>query len=154
MPEHLRALVVIVGLAAVVFAFAKAPACAMANSIEDFQRRRNLWFAITIATFLAQNFWIYIVVVAAMLLLAVPREVNKLALFFFLMFAVPVIPEQIPGFGIVKYLFTIHYVRLRAMLHSTLRCSCRSTRLPIRCGAACSTASSISSFPTMWQAVP
>ena len=116
MPEHLRALVVIVGLAAVVFAFAKAPACAMANSIEDFQRRRNLWFAITIATFLAQNFWIYIVVVAAMLLLAVPREVNKLALFFFLMFAVPVIPEQIPGFGIVKYLFTIHYVRLLALI--------------------------------------
>jgi hypothetical protein len=112
MPEHLRALVVILVLAAAVFAFAKAPACTLASTTGDFERRRNLWFGITLAAFLAHNFWIYIIVAAALLLFAVPREPNKLAMFFFLLFAVPAIPAQITGLGIINYFFTIDYIRL------------------------------------------
>ena len=73
MPVHLRALVVILVLATAVLAFVKAPACALAITPKDFERRRNLWFAITLAAFLAHNFWIYIIVVAALLLLAAQR---------------------------------------------------------------------------------
>jgi hypothetical protein len=91
MPEHLRALIVILVLATVVFAFAKAPACALTSTTGDFERRRNLWFAITLTAFLAHNFWIYVIVVAALLIFALPREPNKLAMFF-LLFAVPAIP--------------------------------------------------------------
>jgi O-antigen ligase len=115
MPEHLRALVVILVLAAAVFAFAKAPACTLASTTGDFERRRNLWFGITLAAFLAHNFWIYIIVAAALLLFAVPREPNKLAMFFFLLFAVPAIPAQITGLGIINYFFTIDYIRLLTM---------------------------------------
>lgn len=116
MPEHLRSLIVILILATTVFAFAKAPACAMASTTEDFERRRNLWFGITLTAFLAHNFWIYILVVAVLLLFAVPREPNKLAMFFFLLFAVPAIPNQISGMGIVQHFFTIHYIRLLALV--------------------------------------
>lgn len=115
MPEYLRALVVILVLATAVFAFAKAPACAVASTAGDFERRRNLWFGITLAAFLAHNFWIFIIVAAALLLFALPREPNKLAMFFFLLFAVPAIPDDISGLGVIRYFFTIHYVRLLAL---------------------------------------
>ena len=116
MPEHLRALVVILVLATVVFAFAKAPACTLASTTGDFERRRNLWFGITLAAFLAHNFWIYTLVAAALLLFAVAREPNKLAMFFFLLFAVPPISAQITGLGIINYFFTIDYIRLLTLM--------------------------------------
>jgi O-antigen ligase len=116
MPEHLRALVVILALSSAVFALAKAPACAMACTAADFERRRNLWFGITLAAFLAHNFWIFIVVAAALLLFALPQEPNKLAMFFFLLFAVPLIPADIPAFGLLNHLLTIDYLRLLALV--------------------------------------
>ena len=112
MPEYLRALIVILVLATVIFAFAKAPACALASTTGDFERRRNLWFGITLAAFLAHNFWIFIIVTAALLLFALRREPNKLAMFFFLLFAVPTFPAEITGLGIAKQFFTIDYLRL------------------------------------------
>ena len=115
MPEYLRALLVILFLASGVFVFAKKPACAVATSARDFERRRNLWFAITITAFLAHDFWLYVVISAAMLLVVVPRESNRLAMFFLLLFAVPSIAQQIPGMGIVRYFFTINYVRLLSL---------------------------------------
>lgn len=116
MAEHLRALIVILVLATVVFTFAKAPACVLACTVQDFERRRNLWFAITCAAFLAHNFWIFIVVTMVLLLFALPREPNKLALFYFLLFAVPMFSADIPGLGIINYLFAIDYVRLLALV--------------------------------------
>src|SRR5882762_5988367 len=116
MPEHLRALVVILVLASAVFVSAKAPACTMACTPGDFERRRNLWFGITLAAFLAHNFWIFIVVAAALLLFAQSRETNKLATYFFVLFAVPLIPADIPAFGLLNHLFTIDYLRLLALV--------------------------------------
>ncbi len=115
MPEHLRALVVILVLATVVFAFAKAPVCALASTPGDFERRRNLWFGITLAAFLAHNFWIYISVTAVLLLFTLPREPNKLAMFFFLLFAVPAVSAEITGLGVIQHFFAIHYIRLLAL---------------------------------------
>lgn len=115
MPEHLRSLVVILALATVVFVFSKAPACALASTAGDFERRRNLWFAITLIAFLSHNFWIYIIVVLAFLLFALPREPNKLAMYFFLLFAAPPIAAQITGLGIVDHFFAINYLRLLAL---------------------------------------
>ncbi|HEU4644015.1 MAG TPA: hypothetical protein VFS80_00440, partial [Burkholderiales bacterium] len=115
MPEHIRALIVILALASVVFVFAKGPATAMAMTPGDFARRRNLWFAITLAAFLAHNFWVYIVATAALLLFALPRESNKLAMFFFLLFTVPAISDEISGLGVIQHFFAIHYYRLLAL---------------------------------------
>jgi O-antigen ligase len=111
-PVHLKALVVILVLAGVVFAIARPAACALACAPEDYARRRNLWFAITLAAFLAHNFWIFIAFAAALLLFAAPKEHNKVALAFLLLFAAPAIPAPIPGLGLVNYLFNIDYLRL------------------------------------------
>lgn len=115
MPEHLKSLVVIMFLAALVFTFAKQPACAMATTASDFARRRNLWFAITLIAFLAHNFWIYVIVAGALLLLTAPRETNKAALFFLLLFAVPPIQAEISGLGVIKSFFAIDYFRLLSL---------------------------------------
>ncbi len=115
MPSHLKALVVILFLATVVFVFAKAPACEVASNERDFARRRNLWFALTFTAFLAHNFWIYIVVSAALLLFAQHREPNKLAMYFFVAFALPAILVEIGGIGSVNRLIEIDYYRLLSL---------------------------------------
>lgn len=115
MPEYLKALIVILGLATAVFAFARAPACAMAMAPQDFARRRNLWFGITLIAFLAHNFWIYIVLTTCLLLLMAPQERNKLAMYFFVLFAVPPISSDVSGLGIMNHFFSINYIRLLAL---------------------------------------
>lgn len=116
MPEHLKALIVILVLASTVFVFAKKPACAAGTNPADFSRRRNLWLGITAAAFLAHNFWVYMVAVAVMLLLAAQREPHKLGMYFFLLFAVPAIPAQITGLGVIQHFFSIDYLRLLSLL--------------------------------------
>jgi len=115
MPEHLKALIVILLAASAVFAFARAPACAAANSAADFERRRNLWFAITLVAFLAHNYWVFVVLAATAMLIAGAREPNRLALFLTVLLAVPPIEVRIPGFGLVEQLFALTYARLASL---------------------------------------
>ena len=58
MPEHFRALVVILVLAGIVFAFARRPAADLIPH-SDFTRRRNLWFALTLVAFFSHSFWVF-----------------------------------------------------------------------------------------------
>jgi hypothetical protein len=115
MGEHLRALLVILGFAILVFLIAKTPACDMANTEADFARRRTLWFAVTLVAFLSHNFWAFIVITAALLLFANRFERNPFALFLALLFAVPPIEVQIPGLGLFDQLFTMTYLRLLSL---------------------------------------
>lgn len=115
MPGYLNALVAILVLASAVFAFARAPVCATVSITADFIRRRNAWMAITASSFLAHNFWIYALVASSLLYAVAAREQNKLALYFFLLFAVPNIHEVVPGFGLANFLVEISYLRLLAL---------------------------------------
>ena len=115
MPEHLRALLVILVLAAGVFAFAKAPAIASGTSPRDFDLRRNTWFAVTLVAFLSHSFWVYIAASTVILLFAGARDNNRLALFFAALFAVPPMALEIPGVAGIRYLFDIDHIRLLAL---------------------------------------
>jgi hypothetical protein len=75
-----------------------------------------MWFAITLAVFLSFNFWVFIGVSAVILLIGLPKENNRLALFFALMFVVPQISKSIPGMGLLDNLFAIDIDRLLALL--------------------------------------
>jgi O-antigen ligase len=112
MPEHLRALVVILAIAAVVFGLARRPLVACGMAPEDFNRRRNLWFGITLAAFLAHDFWLYSLITAAMVLVYGLRDRNPIALYVVLLFAVPPFGVQIPGFGLINYVFELDHIRL------------------------------------------
>ncbi|MDX1366003.1 O-antigen ligase family protein [Pseudomonas sp.] len=115
MPEHLRALIVILALACIVFAFARRPAVDLIP-YSDFTRRRNLWLALSVLAFISHSFWLYVVVTAIVLTIAQRRERNPLALFFILLFLIPPAPMQIPGFGLINYFFALDHVRLLALL--------------------------------------
>jgi len=114
-PEHLRALVFILLLAGVVFALAKSPITALANSPQDFARRRNLWFALTLSAFLAHNFWLFAIVASVALIVATRAEPNRFALYMGVMLALPRLAASIPGLGIVNDLFVVEPLRLLSL---------------------------------------
>jgi O-antigen ligase len=114
MPEHIRALIVILVLAVIVFALARRPAADLIPQ-NDFIRRRNLWFALTLLAFVSHSFWVYAGVTAVVLTVARKRDRNPLALFFFLLFLIPPASAQIPGFGVINYFFDLNHIRLLAL---------------------------------------
>lgn len=114
MPEHIRALIVILALAAGVFAFARRPATDLIQ-LSDFTRRRNLWFALSLLAFTSHSFWVYAGITAIALAFARKRENNAMALFFILLFLIPPAPTEIPGFGLINYLLDLNHIRLLAL---------------------------------------
>jgi O-antigen ligase len=111
MPEHLRALAVIVTLALIVFSGAKR---LFAGAIEPdaFNRWRNLWLALTLVAFLSHSFWLYALFATLILLVAARRDDNPAALFFASLFALPAEGIQVPGFGMINYLITLNHLRI------------------------------------------
>lgn len=114
MPEHLRALIVILFLATVVFTMARRPALDLIRSA-DFKRRRNLWFALTLLVFVSGNFWVYAVIAVLVLLVAGRREHNPMALFLMLLFLMPAAAIPVPGFGVINYLVDLDHIRLLSL---------------------------------------
>lgn len=114
MPEYLRSLIVILFLATLTFAFSKK-ALGPQLDPKQFNRWRNTWFIVTLIAFLSQDFWVYIVASAIFLLYTNKRETNKFALFLMLLLAVPMISQKVSGFGVINYLFKIHYLRLLSL---------------------------------------
>ena len=118
MPEHLRALVVILGLAVPVFWIAQRVLCPDVIATADFVRRRNAWLALTLAAFLSHNQWVFLGISASVLWWAgrPTRERNPMALFFFVMLAVPGLSVNLPGLGVIDSLFEVTHIRLMTLL--------------------------------------
>lgn len=91
---------------------------AFANMVlpQEFSRRWGAWFMVMLVPFLAHNVWVYVFATAALLYVLREKEVNALALYFMLLFAAPTFRIEIPGFGMVNYLFHINHPRLLALL--------------------------------------
>lgn len=115
MPEYIRALIVILVLSTLVFGLAGQPARRLVDR-QEFTRRRNLWYAVTIIAFLSQYFWVYVAAASIMLSLGLKRENNPVALFFMLLFAVPASQLNIPGLGVFNYLFALSHQRLLSII--------------------------------------
>ena len=115
MSENLRALIVILVLATAFFAFARRYVCTIAGE-GDFARRRNLWLALTLAAFVVQNFWLYTLIAVPLLIYANRRESNPAAMYFFLLFVLPVAYVEIPGMGLVNFIFDLSHARILELL--------------------------------------
>lgn len=111
MPEHIRALTVILVLAMIFFAFARQPSIVIIDN-QDFTRKRNLWLLLTITAFLSYNFWVFTFIFVLMIIYIGRYKFNPSSLFFFLLFLVPTASIPIPGFGLINYFFELNYVRL------------------------------------------
>ncbi len=111
MPESLRALVVILLLSALFFKFAE-PAAFDISGKANFVRRRNLWYILTIIAFIAHSFWVYAIFTIILLIKERKRESNIPALFFFLLFVLPMATVQISGLGLMSHIFDLTHARL------------------------------------------
>ncbi len=115
MPDNLKLLIVILALAIAVFSIARKPAAVWMET-GDFTRRRNLWFALTVAAFLSLNFWVYTFIAIPLLIYANRAENNPAALFFFVLFALPMNTIHISGMGLVDTLFELSHARILEMI--------------------------------------
>ncbi|MEJ1355184.1 MAG: O-antigen ligase family protein [Candidatus Sedimenticola sp. (ex Thyasira tokunagai)] len=115
MPEHIRSMVVILALAMLLFALIRRPACQLVNC-SDFTRRRNLWISLTIIAFLAHNFWAYALIGSLVLYYNTRSEKNPVALFFFILFAVPSATTAVSGLGVVNYIIVFNHPRLIVLI--------------------------------------
>lgn len=115
MPEHLRALVVVLVIAAIAFHFARGMAVSLVPE-DTFRRWRNLWFLMTLLLFLSHSYWVYALVVTFYLLATTRREAHIVGLYFLLLFVAPPARVEIPGFGLVNYIFALNQYRLLALV--------------------------------------
>jgi O-antigen ligase len=115
MPEHIRALIVILAIAFVVFTIAKQPACQL-SKCSDFKRRRLLWLLLPTIAFTSGNFWIYSLFTALIVLFLTRRDTNPLAMFAMLIFAFPLAHADIPGLGVINYFFALSHQRLLVLV--------------------------------------
>jgi hypothetical protein len=95
----MKPLIVILVVSALVFGLAK-PMALLFSTENDFSRRRNVWFALTIIAFLSPNFWLFAVVAVPLLAWAGRKDSNPVALYVLLLHVIPPIPVEIPGPGI------------------------------------------------------
>lgn len=115
MPEYIRALVVILILAGLVFFFTRRLTIGIVSAADN-SRRRNLWIGMTLVAFLSHSFWLYALVFCLTIYIVSQREDNRSALFLSLLFIVPNNSVQIPGLGALNYLFALNHSRLLVLV--------------------------------------
>jgi len=92
---NVKAMIVVLVTALIMFALLK-PMFLRFMDPEDFGRRRTLWFIHAGAAFLSPSFWIYLVIALPTLIWAVRRDSNPIAIWLFIVFAVPPVNVAIP----------------------------------------------------------
>lgn len=113
MSEQFRALTVILALAFISFHYCKKLfSAAGVMSEHDFARRRNYWYLVTIVGFISPNYWVFSFAVCSIFLYAANQDKNKIALFFFLVLALPQTRVEVPGILGINYLVEVDYVKL------------------------------------------
>lgn len=110
-----KALVVVLIVASFVFIVAKPLFCKF-MAPRDYAIRRNLWLGVTLAAFLIANFWLYLLVAAALIWFAARRDSNPVALYMVLLLALPPMGMDIPTFGIVKQVMFMSHLRFLSLV--------------------------------------
>jgi hypothetical protein len=78
--------------------------------------RRGMWFALTVIAFGLGDFWVFSMLAAGLLLWARTRDPSVPGLFLALLFVVPPSSLDIPGFGLINFLFALNLPRLLSLV--------------------------------------
>lgn len=111
MPEYFRAYLVIIILMSVGFYFARRISADLITPMQ-FKKWRNNVLVITSLAFLSFNYWVFAALSFLYLAIKRLRESNPIALYIVVLFAVPPISQNIPGFGLISYLVNIDYLKI------------------------------------------
>lgn len=115
MPEHIRALIIVVVLSGLSWV-ALQPALKNLGAATEWRAWRLHWFAVTLTAFLVGSFWIYAAVTGLLLLTRKITPVTALAACCLLLFAVPAASINVPGFGLINYFVSLNQPQLLALL--------------------------------------
>ena len=107
MSYTLKQLIVVLAIAWAVFRFMK-PAALIFGSPQDFFRRRNTWYLVTVAAFVCPSFSIFCLVCTPFLIAAGRKDPNPAALYLLLIYAVPEFSWRVPMVGI-SYLLDLSF---------------------------------------------
>jgi hypothetical protein len=114
MLAQIKSLVPIVAISAAVYGTAK-PTFQTATSQADFKKNFTTWMLVCLTAFASPSIWIFMLLAAA--LISIRTSMNTApALFLMLVFAVPPLGAEIPGFGLARYLFRITPISLYVMV--------------------------------------
>jgi hypothetical protein len=103
----LKELIVVLVIALAIFKFAK-PVASLFTTQDDFARRRNTWFAVTILAFLCPIFWLFCLVAIPFLVAAGRKDSNPGAVYLMLMYVVPGTSWRVPMVGF-SYLIDLNF---------------------------------------------
>jgi hypothetical protein len=116
MPEHLRALVVVMGLALPFwFVFSRYAVPALMTPAE-FSVRSKLWVLISLAAFLSHNYWLFVLFAGLLLLALGQKDPDKVGLFMVLFLVVPPFYAMASGFGVLTHLIELNYYRVLVLV--------------------------------------
>jgi hypothetical protein len=115
MPENIRALIVVLVLAAPAFYISRQLASSIITH-EEFAIWRKVWFAATIVAFISLDFLVYITVLVALCLYARAARAASLGLFFILLFVVPNGRFTIGGAGLVNQILDLSNARVLVII--------------------------------------
>ena len=111
---NLKALIVVLGIALVVFALVK-PVCLRFMGAAAFARRRNVWLILTVSAFLTPSFWAYALIAIPLLGWMSSKDDNPLAVYLLFLCVVPPWAFEIPTVGISK-LFDLSQYRILSLV--------------------------------------
>jgi len=112
MPENIRAYIVIFGLS-IFSLFILDRLNPLPDHHKQSRQWASYWIIVTSAAFLTFNYWVFVFIVSGLLLVVAPKAPNgRLSTYFFLLPALPILENEVPGFAGVRYFFDISYPRL------------------------------------------
>lgn len=115
MPEHIRALIVLLFLLAVAWVVSRQ---IFSRAVET-NYIDKLFFAgiaVTISMFVLQNIWIFFVSLAIIAFVTARQTKYVLGLFLFLILLIPEFNIKVPGFGLINYFLTLNPLRVLALI--------------------------------------
>lgn len=115
MPEYLRAFVVIIFFMVISWIISRKIFSRWV-SVTFVNQLFQCGFAATALLFLSRDVWLFLGGFVLLLLTLGRRVSSPLALYFFLLLTIPVVDQNVPGFGLINYLITLNHVRLMAVL--------------------------------------
>lgn len=111
---NIKALLIILVLATGVFVVVR-PIFLRFTAPEDFDRRRMVWYVLTIVAFLSPSFWLWVLVAIPLVAWAARKDATPVALYLLLLFVIPPAPIEIPVVGINR-LFALNNQILLALV--------------------------------------
>ena len=116
MPETIKALIVILTLGNALLYFHNKNLPSFI-SLNEAKRWQFLWITVTCAAFLSHNYWLFILIALGLIKAKdSSNSATRFANYLWLLPALPLLANDIPGFGGIRFLFELNFPRLLSLL--------------------------------------